>query len=51
MDDIGRLLEESIDAIHRQNTRRPIHCLCGCGVTYLNAAEYFRHRHPSGRRR
>lgn len=51
MDDVQRLLEESLDAIHRQNTRRPIRCLCGCGVIYLNAVEYFRHAQPSARKR
>lgn len=46
-DNIARLLEESLDAIHRQNTHRPIRCMCGCGVVFLTAPEYFRHRHPS----
>lgn len=53
-DDLGPLLIESIEAIHRENTRRPIHC-SGCDLTFMKAAAYFEHRsrhnHPSTRRK
>ena len=51
MDDVTRLLEDSMDAIHRENTRRPIRCMCGCGLIFMTAREYFRHAHPSAGRR
>ena len=51
MEDIGRLLTESLEAIHKQNTRRGIRCMCGCGITFLTAREYFHHVHPSRTRR
>lgn len=51
-DDLGPLLIESIEAIHRQNTRRPIHCRYCLGLTFLTADALFKHRarvhtHPS----
>ena len=47
VDDIERLIADSMDAIHRMNTRRRIKCNCGCGVIYLTAQAYFRHmNHP-----
>ena len=51
VDDVTRLLEDSMDAIHRENTRRPIRCMCGCGLIFMTAREYFRHAHPSAGRR
>lgn len=50
MDEVQRFLEDSLDAIHRQNTRRGIRCDCGCRVTFMTARQYFRHRHPSSPR-
>ena len=43
-DDLGPLLIDSIDAIHRQNTRRPIHCMNCVGVYFMRADDYFKHR-------
>jgi hypothetical protein len=50
------LIKASLDAIHRQNTGRPINCLI-CGVTFIgpqSAATFFDHdrshsmsHHPS----
>lgn len=53
-DDLGPLLIDSIEAIHKENTRRPIHCAY-CGVTFLKANVYFKHRahrhtHPTAGR-
>ncbi len=54
MDDLSDLIERSVDAIHHQNTGRPVKCLM-CGVTFIGptaAIDYFRHQshqhtHPS----
>lgn len=50
--DLGPLLIESLEAIHRQNTRRPIHCQYCPGLIFMTADGLFRHRalehtHPS----
>ena len=56
-DDLGPLLIESLEAIHRQNTRRPIHCRLCPGLVFMTADALFQHRayahtHPTagGRR-
>lgn len=52
-DDLGTLLIDSIEAIHRENTRRPIHCRYCPGLWFLKAEALFRHHarhhgnHPS----
>ena len=52
VDDLGPLLIESLEAIHRENTRRPIHCQYCPGLIFLSADGLFKHRayehtHPS----
>lgn len=54
-DELGRLLISSIEAIHRENTGRPIHCPLCFGLVFMRADDYFkhqahRHTHPSTRR-
>jgi len=44
MDDIGQLLIDSLEAIHRQNTRRPIHCKLCFGLVFLTADDLLRHQ-------
>ena len=52
MDDIEELLQDSLEALHRQNTRRPIHCRHCPELTFLTLDGLREHRarfhtHPS----
>ena len=54
-DRVGKHLADSLDAVHRQNTGRPIRCMCGCGLVFIgptSAIQYFQHvaqQHPNDR--
>ena len=54
-DRVQKHLADSLDAVHRQNTGRPIRCMCGCRLVFIgptSAIQYFQHvaqQHPDDR--